>query len=127
MGGAFYPTQVHIQIIISRYSYCRLTGSNDSVGSALARFERSPLPRHNGTRTVVLRYLKIITPVECVIPRYNGHIVQPEEGEYHRRFPQNTQNFFKKDPLVWSVDIDKGLKLRGLQLLWDATDIMLSK
>jgi hypothetical protein len=76
----------------------------------------------------VLRYLKIITPVKCVIPGYDGHITQPEEGGFHRRFPQNIKTFKKKDEPVWSVDIDKkGLMVRGLQLLWDATDIMLSK
>jgi hypothetical protein len=63
----------------------------------------------------VLRILKIITPVKCVIPLYDGRIVQPEEGELHRKYPA------KSDPPVWSADIDKrkGAMARGLQLLWD--------
>jgi hypothetical protein len=86
----------------------------------LARLERSTLARHNGTRTVVLRYLKIITPVKCVIPLYDGYIAQPEEGEFHRRFPLNAKNFFKEDQQVLSIDIDQknvGIMRRGLQLI----------
>jgi hypothetical protein len=107
----------------------RLIGFNESVGSALARFERSTFQRHKGTRTVLLRFLKIIRPVTCVIPHYNGHIAQPEEGVFHRRFPQNTKYPFKKDQPEWSVDIDKkkNIMARGLRLLWDATNILLSK
>jgi hypothetical protein len=84
------------------------------LGSALVRFERSTLPEHEGTRTIVLRFLKIITPVECVIPLYNGYIVQPKEGELFQRSHRN-----KLDPKVWSVNIDeKGAMTRGFQLLW---------
>ena len=94
---------------------------NEFVGSALARFERSTLPDHEGTRTIVLRFLKIITPVKCVIT--DSIIVQPEEGELHRRFPRsrNTDQLLK----VWFLNIDKKARgtnrtmVRGLQLLWD--------
>ena len=88
-----------------------------SVGCALVRFERSTLPEHKGTRTVVLRFLKMITSVklECVIPLYDGYIVPPEEGELHRRYRKSSA----LKPLVWSVDIDKSFALRSLQLLWD--------
>jgi hypothetical protein len=75
----------------------------------------------------VLRYLKIITPVKCVIPLYDGRIVPPKEGELHRRFP--VKSTVELDRLVWSVNIDKP-KIRVaqcLRLLWDATDILLSK
>ena len=118
-----HPTQVHIQITISQYSY--VDDSNVSLGSALVRFERSTLPNHEGTRTVVLRFLRIITPVKCVKPLYDGHIVQPKEGELHRRFPTNVQVTDEVDPnsLVWSINIDKrkGPAIKqGLRLLWDA-------
>jgi hypothetical protein len=85
----------------------------------LVRLERSTLPQHSGTRTIALRILKIVTPVKCVIPNYDGHVVQPEEGKLHRRVPLTTKAGFALDPQVWSVDIDK-TKQRGLQLLWDA-------
>ena len=81
----------------------------------MARFERSTLPEHNGTRTVVLRFLKIITPVKCVIPLYDGRIVPPEEEELHRRYPKGV----KLKPRVWSVNIDKSPGARCLQILWD--------
>jgi hypothetical protein len=110
-AGVLDPTQVHIQITISRYSY--IDHSHEFVGSALARFERSTLPDHKGTRTIVLRFLKIITPVKCVLPLYDGYICCPEEGELYRKFAESA---------VWSVNIDKseGGLLRALQLLWDA-------
>jgi hypothetical protein len=91
----------------------------------LARFERSTLRYHEGTRTLVLRYLKIITPVKCVIPHYDGYIVPPEEGELHRKSPKNSTDELGR--LVWSVNIDKRKSsvAQSLQLLWDATDILL--
>jgi hypothetical protein len=106
---------VLIQVTISRYSY--IDYSHEFVGSALARFERSTLPEHEGTRTVVLRFLKIITPVECVIPLYDGYIGRPMEGDIFRKLKHN----IKTDQPVWSVNIDKskGVMLRGLRLLWD--------
>jgi hypothetical protein len=82
----------------------------------LAGFERSTLPKHEGTRTVVLRFLKIITSVKCVIPSYDGYIVPPQEGELHRR---SRKAIDKLNPPVWSANIDKRVLLRGLQLLWE--------
>jgi hypothetical protein len=90
--------------------------SNRSVGRALARFERSTLPDHKGTRTVMLRILKIITPVKCVIPDYGGYIALPKEGELHRRTKKSMPI---SNPPAWSTNIDKNVLLRGLGLLWD--------
>jgi hypothetical protein len=96
----------------------RLMILNEFVGSALVRFERSTLPEHKGTRTLVLRFLKIITPVKCVTPLYDGYIVAPEEGKLHRR----SSPFLRKvefNERAWSINIDKKGPLVGLQLLWD--------
>ena len=100
---------MHIYITIS------IDCSHESVGSALARFERSTPQEHNGTRTVVLRFLKIITPVKCVKPLYDGYICCPKEGELYQK------NKLEPSQRVWSVNIDKskGVIIRGLQLLWD--------
>ena len=87
----------------------------------MARFERSTLPEHRDTRTVVLRFLKVITPVKCIIPLYDGYIPCPREGELYQRFrPKTLQNL-----KVWSVNIDESKKShssirKGIQLLWDA-------
>ena len=118
-GGTVYPIQVHLQITFSRYSY--IDYSREFVGSALARFERSTLPDHVGTRTVVLRFLKIITPVECIMPLYDGYISCPREGELYRRYRTSGQK--GPVPLVWSVNIDgsKDARIQGLRLLWNAT------
>ena len=86
----------------------------------LSRLERSALPDHKGTRTVVLRFLKIISRVKCVIPQYDGHIPCPKEGELY----QNCQARPKASQNVWSVNIDESEGPEspgpGLRLLWDA-------
>ena len=87
----------------------------------MARFERSTLPDHNGTKTVVLRFLKIITPVRCVIPFYDGNICFPMEGELYRRNPsRNSPRTLDHDQWpAWSANIIESRRLRGLRLLWD--------
>ena len=109
------PTRVHILIIILRSSYTDYF--HEYLGRALARFELSTLPEHKGTRTIVLRFLKMITPVKCVIPNYDGHIFSPKEGELHRR----SNRYTNRTSDVWCLDIDKqGMSVRCFQLLWDA-------
>jgi hypothetical protein len=113
------PTQVPIQITISRYSY--IDYSHEFVGSALARFERSTLPDHEGTRTVVLRFIKIMTPgpVKCVDPLHDEYVYCPKEGELLQRNGED-----KINRRVWSVNIDiskeSSPRTRCFQLLWDA-------
>ena len=101
------PTQVHIQVTASRYSYIDYY-FHKFIGSALVRFERSTLPEHKGTRTVVLRFLKIIAPLKCVIPLYDGFIGCPKEGDFYCRAHK-----------LWSRNIDNSYSSRGFQLLWD--------
>ena len=73
----------------------------------------------------MLRFLKIIAPVKCVIPLYDGYIVPPKEGELHRKFT-SWKAIYLNLPAPWSYNIDKlegGTtrirNVRGLQLLWD--------
>jgi hypothetical protein len=99
--------------------------SHEFEGSVLVRFERSTLPEHEGTRTIVLRVLKIITPVKCVIPDYDGYLCCPKEGELYSRLHRVTKKFpspLNLEQQVWSVNIDKSknsLITTGLRLLWD--------
>lgn len=46
----------------------------------MARLERSPLPQHAGRNTLVLRILKILTPVGG----QDQHLLPPEEGSLLR-------------------------------------------
>ena len=118
-GGAFFERRPEKRSpYAGAYTKHHLTinDSNYSVGSALVRLERSTLPDHKGTRTVVLRILKIITSVECVIPHYDFFIAPPKEGELHRKCNKYS---YKSNPPVWGIDIDKSTMLRGLRLLWD--------
>ena len=61
-----HPRQVSTQVTISRYSY--IDCSYEIVGSALARFERLTLPETSSRAVGLVRILKMITPVKCVIP-----------------------------------------------------------
>ena len=71
----------------------------------------------------MLRFLKIITPVKCVKPLYDGYIRIPKEGELHWTY--KCGRIGHTVPLVqpvWSLNIDQNKKhsmKRGLQLLWD--------
>jgi hypothetical protein len=94
-----------------RNQYSWVDDSHKSIGSVLARFERSTRPDHEGTRTIVLRFLKIITPVRCVMS-YDGYIKQPTEG-----------GLYQKGGKIWSIDIDNSKCVRlnpGLQSLWQS-------
>jgi hypothetical protein len=64
----------------------------------------------------VLRILKIITPVECVLPLYDGYVSCPKEGELHQK------TYYNGLKRAWSVNIDKskGPMIQSLRLLWDA-------
>ena len=111
-----HPTQVHIPITISPCSY--IDYFHEFAGSALARFERSTHPDHEGTRTIVLR---ITTPVKCLLPLYDGFVCLPKEGELHRRTKYIVRSDQVDQPL-WSFNIDKAIKgvsTRAFQLLWD--------
>ncbi|KIM86875.1 hypothetical protein PILCRDRAFT_815309 [Piloderma croceum F 1598] len=52
------------------------------LGSALCCFERSNLPQHIGTRTAVVRIVKILSPPKSVYPNYDGCVPLPVEGEF---------------------------------------------
>lgn len=91
-----------------------------SEGSAFVCLERSPLPAHIGTRTMVLRVQKIISPIRTRIPDYDGHLPKPVEGE----LVMKRANGGSIEP--WSLDIDaKGLTglqgwFRDSEKLWTA-------
>ena len=102
---------------LSWYSYTDYP--HEFVGSVLARFERSTLPEHKGTRTIVLRFLKIITPVSFVT---DDNVCCPKEGELHGKFLRRGL-----EHKVWSVNIDNvDIKpkrpthvLQSFKFLWD--------
>ena len=107
----FHPTQVHIQITIFNTPKLMILMN---LRRALVRSERSTLPDHKDTRTVVIRFPKVITPVKCVIHFYDGYyIAPPQERELHRR---TFRSFYHQ---VWSVNNDnpKTILIRGLRLL----------
>ncbi|KAG6878606.1 hypothetical protein C0992_007853 [Termitomyces sp. T32_za158] len=47
------------------------------TGRLVLRFERSTLPVHTKGNFVVLRVLKILDPIKCVYPHYDGRIPEP--------------------------------------------------
>ena len=96
--------------------------SHEFLGSILAQFERLTLPDHKGTRAIVLRFLRILTPVKCVFPLYDNYLCYPKEGELY-------QKTFTRTVKVWSYNVDEpghhsltsdtSIKRQSLKLLWD--------
>jgi len=79
-------------------------------GSALCCFERSNLPQHKGTRTVVIRIVKIISPVTCRYPDYDGRVPLPVEGRL-------LQHYLKRkglQPFSFNVDLERHMELQML-------------
>lgn len=54
------------------------TGEPTHTGRAVARWELST--EHIKPNTIVLRILKILAPVQCLISDYDGYRVAPKEG-----------------------------------------------
>ncbi|KAF8870133.1 hypothetical protein BD779DRAFT_620275 [Infundibulicybe gibba] len=90
-------------------------------GSALAQLQVSTRPEHTGRNVLVMKISKIIEPVTCTIPGYDGYVPQPEEGSLlsHRSAPGH-----RIRSQLWIHDLDKDLSssaglraLRGVSLL----------
>lgn len=70
-----------------------------TAGTAVVRFELSTLPEHAGANMIVVRILKILQPVECVIPDYDGYHERPEAGSLiTTREPTGEQRLFTINP-----------------------------
>lgn len=78
------------------------------TGTVACRFERSTLKRHAGKRVLLLRVLKVVEPVRCVEPGYDGHIQQPLEGAFMCR---------RGIPVGINVDHKRGVD--GLRMLYE--------
>lgn len=109
MAHLSFRTQVSEQRTIS----VRINIDPCSPGSAHCCFERSNLPDHRGTRTLVMRILKITTPVISLLSNYTGGVPKPVEGELvmKRATLRNSRVEF------WSIDVDK-LNLPALHDLY---------
>ncbi|GLB38719.1 hypothetical protein LshimejAT787_0505840 [Lyophyllum shimeji] len=83
-------------------------------GRVLLRLERSRLPEHTGTRSVVIRVLKILEPIEVVIPGYDMRLPVPKEGDLIHKHD------LRRVLRPFSVDLDKtrNLDLRDIGLLY---------
>ncbi|KAJ6555675.1 hypothetical protein DFH09DRAFT_1165096 [Mycena vulgaris] len=88
-------------------------------GTAVGRFEPSTLPEYAGRRVLHLRIVKIIQPVACNVPGYNGRVGRPEEGQLFTVYPRHAAG----KPTPWAYDIDDSRRSlsssSALQVLWD--------
>ncbi|KAK7028359.1 hypothetical protein R3P38DRAFT_2703968 [Favolaschia claudopus] len=88
------------------------------TGSALAHFERSTLPEHAGSRTVVMRIVKMLSPPICVDASYDGRLPVPTEGEIFRRFMgKGTKP--RLQPWFCDVDADQSDSAAALRMLFE--------
>ncbi|TFK52253.1 hypothetical protein OE88DRAFT_1734277 [Heliocybe sulcata] len=88
------------------------------IGRALVQFERSTLPEHKGTRTVVLRIVKIIELTKPGGSENASGMPEPQEaGLVMTRRRQGSW-------VPWSVDVDRprrrsGSSAKALRILFD--------
>ncbi|TFK39067.1 hypothetical protein BDQ12DRAFT_89890 [Crucibulum laeve] len=68
-------------------------------GAGMVRLERSTLPEHAGTHTLVMRVLQIVQPVQCTVKDYDEKVQRPTEGELVTRTYKNVVR-------PWSVRLD---------------------
>ncbi|TFK52207.1 hypothetical protein OE88DRAFT_1657322 [Heliocybe sulcata] len=98
--------------IVKRVVYAPYTGR------ALIQFERSTLPEHKGTRTVVLRIVKIIEMTKSPASDDVSWMPEPQEGGLVMKRVQ------KRSWVPWSVDVDRpqrgsGSTAKALTILFD--------
>lgn len=63
------------------------------------------MPEHVNTRTIVLRIIDLLTPVECVIKDYDYYVGKPTAGEL---LSGSYQRMGTRSLRPWSIDLDKG-------------------
>lgn len=87
----------------------------------LARFERSTLPEHADTRTIVLRILDTPSRAKCVISDYDYHIALPTSGELlSLHYSNRKKGDYRGELQPWSANLDtiRGKVARMFSLLW---------
>ncbi|KAJ7468243.1 hypothetical protein B0H11DRAFT_2045993, partial [Mycena galericulata] len=113
------PSEILTSCVSTLFSeVSRRVRSYPYKGSALVRFERSPLPEHAGRRVLVLRVLEIINPVELVVPGYEGRVELPKAGELYSMRPRDNG-----PSKPWTYDLDLSYRIyskttKALSFLW---------
>ena len=82
---------------------------NQPPGSALCCFERSNLPQHQGTRTAVIRIVKVISPVTCRYPDYDSRALPVEGGLLQHDLKRKGVQ-----PFSFNVDLKRHMELQML-------------
>lgn len=117
------PTQRYLCASLQRYaaviSTTRMSVAIhiNFLGTVRACFERSTLPEHADTRTIVLRILEILSPVSCVVYGYDSYISLPTSGDLlSRQYGKKGDSHIRP----WSTNLDrgKGKQARMFSLLW---------
>ncbi|KAF5377845.1 hypothetical protein D9615_006728 [Tricholomella constricta] len=79
------------------------------TGRILVRFEPSPFPEHARPAprppVIVLRVLKILTPIKVILPQYDMHVPVPVEGALLGKKPKG--GFRNR---VFSIDLERAPK-----------------
>ncbi|KAG6828628.1 hypothetical protein H0H92_007220 [Tricholoma furcatifolium] len=73
-------------------------------GTLLVRFERSTLVEHEGSNTLVLRVLRILRPIELVIPELEDTIIVPSEGSLLSNFLYGRRREVARRIMAWNLD-----------------------
>ncbi|KAF5377923.1 hypothetical protein D9615_006760 [Tricholomella constricta] len=87
------------------------------TGRILVRFELSPFPEHARPAprppVIVLRVLKILSPIKVILPQYDMYVPVPVEGALlEKKSPRGLSN------RVFSIDLERARKVhRNLNIL----------
>ncbi|KAF8074030.1 hypothetical protein FPV67DRAFT_782767 [Lyophyllum atratum] len=109
----FTPRKLGVMAISSIFNDRRKENTKGAVpysGRILVRFERSTLPQHAGTRSVVLRVLDIIEPIRVAHPGYDMYLPIPKKGclvETH------SSGLHPGAPRPWSINLDRPVRAWG--------------
>lgn len=88
-----------------------------SLGTVRACFERSTLPEHANTRTIVLRILETLTPIRCMIKDYDSYISTPISGNLlSGHYEKKGKGLFR--PWSANLDVGRGKTASMISLLW---------
>lgn len=101
---------VHIQTLNLRLGDSRGAhrGRPTYAGKMVCRFERSTLEEHASRWILFIRVLKIIEPVRCLVPDYDGYMEEPKEGA-----------LISRHGTAVSIDLENSDAWKAFRMLYD--------
>ncbi|TFK48075.1 hypothetical protein OE88DRAFT_601140 [Heliocybe sulcata] len=93
------------------------------TGRILVQFERSTLPEHAGTRSVVLRIVQILQYAKSKNQDIGVAVPEPKEGDLVMKLRRGSEG--QEEWIPWSVDVDKKYPVetaKALRVLFESEE-----